>query len=148
MIRKVNIYVIMEAVESDTLFAEYFEEGKTQLLHEFKVNKETYYNLATMKMLDAYGVFDEDKLVGFIIASTSESPHYSTLVTTIMSFFVSKKYRKFGTAKDLLANIEADAIKKGSKTLIISSPYEAVLGKFVSKIGFKPTHILYGKDLK
>jgi GNAT superfamily N-acetyltransferase len=147
MIKKVHPYLILEASNNKSLFDEYFKEGKTELLKDFEVNKNTYYTLSNHRLLDCYGIFNEDKLVGFIMASTTESPHYSKLVTTVLSFFIQKEHRKFGAAKELLKCIEKDAKKRGSTALIISSPYEATLGKFITKLGYNPTHTLFGKAL-
>jgi GNAT superfamily N-acetyltransferase len=148
MIKKVNPYVILEATNIDDIFEEYFSEGKTELIKDFEVNKDTYYRLNNQRVLDCYGLFDDNSLVGFIMSSTTESPHYSKLVTTVLSFFIKKENRKFGSAKKLLSCIEVEAERRGASALVIASPYEATLGKFITKLGFNPTHTLYGKSLK
>lgn len=147
MIKKINVYVILEAINSSELFKTYFAEGTTSLLQEGIVNKEIYYKMSNMGKLDCYGVFNGTTLVGFIIASTSESPHYSKLVTTVMSFFVSKEFRRNGTAKQLIELVELDAKRRGSAAILIASPFNGILGKFITKLGYKANTILYGKAI-
>lgn len=148
MITKIPVSCIVYADNSDYLFKEYFNEGKTGLTGEPIVNRELYIQLDNMGVLDCYGIYDNDTLGGFIIASTTPSPHYGGLATNIMSVFVLKEYRKYGTAKKLITLVEQAAKDRGSSIVIISSPEDAVMGKFVTKIGYKVSNILYAKDIR
>lgn len=148
IINKIPVTEIVYADNSDYLFDKYFDEGKTGLTDRPKVNKDLYIHLDSLGMLDNFGIYDDtNTLVGFIIASTSESPHYGTLATTVMSVFILPEHRKYGAAKKLISLVERCARDKESSMVIISSPKDATMGKFITKIGYKVSNILYGKTL-
>lgn len=147
MIQKIKVETILESENSDDLFRDYFAEGSRGLLPEVNVYKPVFYSLEQAGLLDCFGVFKDSKLVGFIIASTSVLPHYSCLGTTIMSIYIDKEYRKFGTAKELITRVKHNAVNRGSKLLMLSSPIDSKFGNFANTLGFKKTNEFYGKAL-
>lgn len=147
MIQKIKVETILESENSEDLFKKYFAEGSRGLLPEVKVCKPVFYSLEQAGLLDCFGVFKDSKLVGFIIASTSVLPHYSCLGTTIMSIYIDKEYRKFGTAKELITRVKYQAVNRGAKLLMLSSPIDSKFGNFAATLGFKKTNEFYGKAL-
>ncbi len=147
MILRTNMKTILESPNSEALFKAYFSEGSRGLLPEPNVNKEIFYNMEQADLLDCFGVFDRNKLVGFIIASTTIMPHYNCLGTTIMSIYIDKDYRKFGTAKGLIRRVELCAISRFSKSVMLSSPIDSKFGKFSNSLGYRKLNEFYGKAL-
>lgn len=147
MILRTNMKTILESPNSEELFKVYFSEGSRGLLHNHSINKEIFYKMEKAELLDCFGVFDKEKLVGFIIPSTTIMPHYNCLGTTIMSIFISKKYRKFGTAKGLIRRIELCAIGRLSKAIMLSSPIDSKFGQFSTSLGYRKLNEFYGKAL-
>ena len=74
-------------------------------------------------------------------------PHYSCLGTTVMSIYIDKKHRKFGTAKTLIKLVEARAKAKGSEAVMLSSPVSSTFGRFTTSLGYRHMSNFYGKAL-
>lgn len=145
---KICIETLLENSEPYNLFTNYYNEGSRGLLDSPNVNKEIYYSMDRVGLLDVFAVVDaSSKIVGFIVASTSINPNYNTLCTIVMGLFIDKQYRKHGTAKKLLAKIEQVAKDKGSKLLTVSTPSDSKFNRFLALQGYKHTNNFYGKRL-
>ena len=147
---KTNLIVrvpIQELLENNKeLLKKYFIEGHN-LVTSYNINKEAYYNMEKANLLDTLVIINEAKVVGFIVATTTINPNYGDLQSTIMAIFVDKPYRKYGTAKKLIANIEDTVQAKGSKLLTISSPKDSHFNSYLSTLGYKHINNFYGKVL-
>ncbi len=147
IITKIPVRYIFEAENSDSLFADYTNESKTEFTPESDVNSVIYYAMEEAGMLDCYGAFDGSVLVGFCVASTAVSPNYNALATTVMALYVDKAHRKYGTAKGLIGEIESMAKSKGSTMVLLSSTVNGVLGRFAKTIGYSESNVIYVKDV-
>ena len=147
---KTNLIVrvpIQELLENNKeLLKKYFIEGHN-LVTSYNINKEAYYNMEKANLLDTLVVIKDAKIVGFIVATTTINPNYGDLQSTIMAIFVDKEYRKYGTAKKLIANMEDTVQAKGSKLLTISSPKDSHFNSYLSTLGYKHINNFYGKVL-
>ena len=147
---KTNLIVrvpIQELLENnDELLKKYFIEGHN-LVTSYNINKEAYYNMEKANLLDTLVVIKDAKIVGFVVATTTINPNYGDLQSTIMAIFVDKEYRKYGTAKKLIANMEDTVQAKGSKLLTISSPKDSHFNSYLSALGYKHINNFYGKVL-
>jgi ribosomal protein S18 acetylase RimI-like enzyme len=138
---------IQELLENNKeLLKKYFIEGHN-LVTAYNINKEAYYNMEKANLLDTLVIINEAKVVGFIVATTTINPNYGDLQSTIMAIFVDKEYRKYGTAKKLIANMEDTVQAKGSKLLTISSPKDSHFNSYLSTLGYKHINNFYGKVL-
>lgn len=147
MIKETKMETILDSPNSNSLFKNYFSEGSRGLLPKPNVCKEIFYKMEQAGLTDCFGVFDGDKIVGFIISSTTIMPHYSCLGTTIMSIYIDKNHRKFGTARTLIKLVEARARAKGSEAVMLSSPIDSKFGKFSTSLGYRKLNEFYGKAL-
>ena len=145
MIKQIAVRELWKSPNSKELFDSYYQEGNTGFFDSISVQKEVFNNLEDAGILDVFAIFSGTIIVGFIIASTSISPHYGKYVTTVMSIFVLKEHRSYGAAKELLALVEEEAEARGSSLVMVSSPVNATLGRFVTKLGYRESNILYGK---
>ena len=141
---KVPVKELLE--NNEELLEKYFVEGHT-LVTSYNVNKDTYYNMENASLLDTLVATKDNKIVGFILATTTINPNYGDLQSTIMAIFVDKEYRKYGTAKKLIANMEDIVQAKGSKLLTISSPKDSHFNSYLSALGYKHINNFYGKVL-
>ena len=138
---------IKELLENnDELLEKYFIEGHS-LVTSYNINKDTYYAMENANLLDTLVATNGSNIVGFILATTTINPNYGDLQSTIMAIFVDKEYRKYGTAKKLIANIESIVQAKGSKLLTISSPLNSHFNTYLSTLGYKHINNFYGKVL-
>lgn len=147
---KTNLIVrvpIQELLENNKeLLKRYFIEGHN-LVTAYNINKEAYYAMENANLLDTLVVIEDAKIVGFVVATTTINPNYGDLQSTIMAIFVDKEYRKYGTAKKLISNIEDIVQAKGSKLLTISSPKDSHFNSYLSTLGYKHINNFYGKVL-
>ena len=141
---KVPISVLLE--DNKELLEKYFIEGHS-LVTAYKVNKEAYYNMEKANLLDTLVAIKDDKIVGFIVTTTTINPNYGDLQSTIMAVFVDKPSRKYGTAKELISRMESIVKAKGSKLLTISSPKDSHFNSYLSTLGYKHINNFYGKVL-
>ena len=138
---------IQELLENNKeLLKRYFIEGHN-LVTAYNINKEAYYAMENANLLDTLVVIENAKIVGFVVATTTINPNYGDLQSTIMAIFVDKEYRKYGTAKKLIANMEDTVQAKGSKLLTISSPKDSHFNSYLSTLGYKHINNFYGKVL-
>ena len=138
---------IQELLENNKeLLKKYFIEGHN-LVTDYNINKEAYYNMEKANLLDTLVIINEAKVVGFIVATTTINPNYGDLQSTIMAIFVDKPYRKYGTAKGLINKMETVVKAKGSKLLTISSPLNSHFNTYLSTLGYKHINNFYGKVL-
>lgn len=147
MVEKINIAQILEAPNAEYLFKLYFKEGSRDILSTYEIDKKLFYTMDANKMLDCFGIFEGDTLVGFTIASTSRVPHYSCEATTIVSLFILKEFRKHGRAKSLIESVEKVAKFRGSKMVLLSAPVKSTLMRYAPLLGYKETNVIYGKAL-
>ena len=147
---KTNLIVrvpIQELLENNKeLLKRYFIEGHN-LVTAYNINKEAYYAMENANLLDTLVVIEDDKIVGFIVATTTINPNYGDLQSTIMAVFVDKPNRKYGTAKELISRVESIVQAKGSKLLTISSPKDSHFNSYLSTLGYKHINNFYGKVL-
>ena len=146
VIREALPLEILENVNSDYLFDCYAQESKGSLIPTHKPDKELYLRLYETGALMVLGVFDQDKLVGFMSGITSIMPHYGEPATTIESIFVLKEYRGNNTGKKLIQKMEE--ICSTSVAMFISSPVNGVLGKYIGRLGYEETTRVFTKKLK
>ena len=144
LIVKVPIQELLE--NNKELLKRYFIEGHN-LVTAYNINKEAYYAMENANLLDTLVVIEDAKIVGFVVATTTINPNYGDLQSTIMAIFVDKEYRKYGTAKKLIANMEDTVQAKGSKLLTISSPKDSHFNSYLSTLGYKHINNFYGKVL-
>ena len=144
LIVKVPIQELLE--NNKELLNKYFIEGHN-LVTAYNINKEAYYAMENANLLDTLVVIEDAKIVGFVVATTTINPNYGDLQSTIMAIFVDKEYRKYGTAKKLIANMEDIVRAKGSELLTISSPKDSHFNSYLSALGYKHINNFYGKVL-
>ena len=144
LIVQVTIKELLE--NNDELLQKYFIEGHS-LVTSYNVNKDAYYAMENANLLDTLVATNGSNIVGFILATTTINPNYGDLQSTIMAIFVDKEYRKYGTAKKLIANIEDIVQAKGSKLLTISSPKDSHFNSYLYALGYKHINNFYGKVL-
>jgi GNAT superfamily N-acetyltransferase len=91
---------------------------------------------------------EEDRLVGALLLLVSMNPHYSQILGTTESIFVTKEYRPKGAGAALLREAEKLSRLKGAVGLLISAPvgsqFARVLGKSTS---FEYTNQVFVKVL-
>lgn len=148
IIRRITITELRSHQNIYALLKEYEVESKIAELPDCNPQWATYETLEQNGFLVAYGGFNGDTLMGFVVLLTNVLPHYGKKVTTTESFFVAKTYRKTGLGKRLLDTAEIWAMMSGSEALMISAPSEGVLAKVLPRSGYRETNRVFFKGVK
>jgi GNAT superfamily N-acetyltransferase len=148
MIKIISFYEFYNLQQDNELIAKYAEESAIDELNNHGVDCAKYEALEDAKSLDVIGYFDDNKLAGFIIMLYTKAPHMSNLLGILDSFYVLPEYRKFGAGKKLVSYAESLGKSKGIEAMILTAPIGSRLEKVAGSFGYKPTNIIYTKDLK
>ena len=115
------------------LLLEYAEESAIDGMPQPRPDAPAYRTMEANGKVVAFGAFDEDKLIGFLVMLAVTLPHYSEKVATAESFFVSAAYRRAGTGDRLLDEAKRFAKEIGAVGLLISAPIGGKLAAVLEK---------------
>lgn len=96
MIRPVSYATILDDPSWPTLLAEYSAECSLPELGTPNPQRDLYAILEKSGGFQAFGVYEEDKLVGFASVLIYVLPHYGKKIATTESMFVREKFGAFG----------------------------------------------------
>lgn len=115
------------------LLAEYAAECSVPGLPPFKPCWALYEVLEATGSYRVFAAFNGESIVGFAAVLTTINPHYTQMIATVESLFVTKASRDGMTSARLMEAIEDHARVRGCKAILYSAPaggdLEAVLGK-------------------
>lgn len=121
----------------DGLVAEYAEECKIRGMPEPEWAREMYAGMEQMGIVQCLVLRNtEYKMVGFSVLLCTVVPHYSKLVVTTESLFVTSEYRKGGGGMKLIKAIEGHAKNIGAVGVLLSAPEGGSLAAVAPKIGY------------
>lgn len=106
-----------------------------------------YGAIESTGIFHAFGAFVGETLVGFLALLLPVIPHYGIAIGVTESFFVGKEYRKTGAGLRLLRAAEDFARDAGSPALMVSAPNDSVLIDVLPQIGYRPTSIVFMREL-
>jgi GNAT superfamily N-acetyltransferase len=129
------------------LCKEYADESAVVGAGEIKPDLELYSMMERAGIFKSVGVFNADKLVGFMFILSAKLPHYSAIKTTIESIFLKKEYRNSKIGKNLLQLAEDYAKLAGSDVVIASAPVGGVVSKILPKCGYRNTNLTFIKNV-
>ena len=142
-------YAELEAnSDFDALVTEYGKESCIEGMPEHNRDSAMYNTLEKAGVFQAFGAYDNDTLIGFIVVLVSNNPHYGKVIGTIESFFVSKAKRKTGAGLKLLRISEIFCKEFGAVGLFLSTPVESQLAKTMEKLSpYKETNRVFFRSL-
>ncbi len=108
--------------DAPRLLAEYAEECSISLIGKPDPQWDTYEALEASGALAVFGVFVDEKLVGFASVLAYILPHYGVMAGTVESLFVSSPYRGTGAGLYLMRAVETFARLVGCKAILYSAP--------------------------
>lgn len=133
----------------DGLVAEYAEECKIRGMPEPEWAREMYKGMEQMGIVQCLVLRDtEYNMVGFSVLLGTVVPHYSKLVVTTESLFVTREYRKGGGGMKLIKAIEGHAKNIGAVGLLLSAPEGGSLAAVAPKIGYTHASNVFFKGLE
>ena len=97
MIRAVSYREILDASNWQELLDEYAQECASYELGPPRPQRELYEKLEASGGFQAFGVYDQDALVGFATVLIYVLPHFGIKVATSESIFVTAEFRYLST---------------------------------------------------
>lgn len=112
-IRKVGYADILGAPNAKELFAEYEAECANPELAPINPQSDLYAAMEASGGLQAFGVYDEGALVGFLTVLVWTVPHYGKKIGSNADIFLASAHRISGTGGRMIALAEEYAKSKG-----------------------------------
>lgn len=141
MIRAINYADILDATNSKELLDEYAEEC---VVPDYSPQRKMYEAMDKAGILQCFGAYVEEKLVGFIVVISCVMPHNGKKTATIESIFAMSKYRDTGAGNALIVEAEKFSRGSGCVALLASPRIDSRMSVVLSRRkGWEDTHTVY-----
>ena len=127
LVKKCTIADVEAEPNLAELIAEYAAECSIEGMPEPRFKWDLYKSIEGAGMMHAYAAHVEGVLVGFAFVITTVNPHYSIVLATTETLFVTKDARRSHAGGRLLMCAKQCARDVGSPQLFISAPVGSVL---------------------
>ncbi len=141
----VTFDMLAEEPNFGALLDEYGQESAIKGFHKPNPCAEMYRQLEAVGMLQIMAAFHDQLLVGFVSLLTSMMPHYSRVIATTESFFVTANARKHGAGLKLLKAAENYAKLKKAEAILVSSPAHGRLADVLPGLGYVHSNTVFMK---
>lgn len=128
-IRKVGS---IDILNSD-LLADYAAECSIPEIGKINPSAGMYAMMEGAGLMQCFGVYKNEQLIGFASVLTTIIPHYSKKVATLESLFVSEQYRHTDAGSELMATVEHYAKETGCTAILYSAPTAGKLEQVLSR---------------
>jgi GNAT superfamily N-acetyltransferase len=132
VIREIRHVDVLAASTAVDLLAEYEQECSIPLIGRTNPQADIYANLETLGLMQVFGVYAGDELVGFASVLFTTLPHYGKKVATMESLFVSKPHRSGAIGNRLLHTVEDYAQRAGCVAIQYCAPTGSAFDKLLS----------------
>jgi GNAT superfamily N-acetyltransferase len=113
-IRKVSYADILAAPNAQELFAEYEAECANPELAPINPQADLYSAMEASGGLQAFGIYEDCVLVGFLTVLVWTVPHYGKRIGSNADIFLASGHRMSGTGAKMIALAEEFAKSKGA----------------------------------
>jgi GNAT superfamily N-acetyltransferase len=137
LILPMSFAAILDRPEAKGLLAEYAAECSLPELGEIAPQYYLYEAMERSGTLRSFGVFNDDRLVGFATLLLYVLPHYGKKVATTESIFISAAQRVTGIGSKLLDFIENYARENDCTAVLYSAPTGS---QFAKLLGLQKTY--------
>lgn len=130
------------------LLAEYASEAAIHEIGPPNPQFPMYRAMEATGMLQPFGAFVDEQLVGFIFLMTPTLPHFGKMVGVTESYFVASAYRHTGAGNELRVAVETAAEIRGAAGVLMSVPFGGRLGAVLPRAGYRETNTTFYKAFK
>jgi GNAT superfamily N-acetyltransferase len=123
---------IFGAPNAQELFDEYSAECSVPMVGKINLKRQMYDLFEESGMLDVFGVYDGEELIGFGSVLFSELPHYSLHVANVESLFIASAHRAGGTGRALMLAMEDRSAARGCKTILYNARVDSQFEKMLA----------------
>ena len=149
VIRPVSFREILDAPNATELFQEYAAECALPELEPINPQPEIYAAMETSGGLQAFGVYEDDTLVGFLTVLIWTVPHYGKKIGSNADIFLASEHRMNGMGPKMIALAEGYAKEKGccafQWTAPVNSRFAKLLALNVDR--YRRTNVVYLRNL-
>lgn len=135
MIKPVLYSDILEAPNAAALLREYADECSLPEIGEPAPQAQMYKAMEATGLMQSFGAYAEDQLIGFATVLTYVLPHYGKSIASIESIFVAKEHRSSSTGRALMTVAEDYARSKQCKVMLYSAPTGSSLERLLNLMG-------------
>lgn len=146
-IRNISIAEIFRAPNAADLFSEYADECSIPLIGKINPQPEIYAAMERNGMLQCFGAYDGERLIGFATILLPILPHYGKKVATVESLFIEQDGRKGGIGRKLLYSVENFAKNSGCVAILYSAPAGGKLERLLSMKRYARTNTVFCRSL-
>lgn len=141
----VSFRVIFEDSNSERLFAEYGSECALPELAPIAPQPALYEAMEASGGLQAFAVYDKEKLVGFLTVLIWTVPHYGKKIGSNADIFLSAEHRASGTGAKMIALAEGYARSRGAVSFQWTVPVGSRFGRLLALNvdQYRRTNIVY-----
>lgn len=147
MIREIPVAEIFAAPNVKELFSEYAVECSIPLIGEINPQPEIYAAIERAGIMQCFGAYEDDLLVGFATVLMMVLPHYGKKTATVESIFIAHEHRAGGIGRSLLKSIEGFAKGAGCVAILYSTPAGGTFERLLSLSGYAHTNAVFCRSL-
>jgi GNAT superfamily N-acetyltransferase len=122
VIRPVSYAEILSAPNAQELFSEYESECALPELSPICPQADLYEAMEKGGGMQAFGVYEGEKLIGFMTVLVWIVPHYGKRIASTADFFLADAFRIKGIWPKMMATIKEYAKSKGCVSLQCTAP--------------------------
>ena len=130
VIKRVSCTDILDA---EDLLKEYADECSIPEIGVICPQREIYAHMQSTGLMHSFGVFEEEKLVGFASILLFTLPHYGKKVANVESMFLAKSHRMGGFGLELMKEIEQFAKERGCSAMLYNARFGSALEKMLTR---------------
>jgi GNAT superfamily N-acetyltransferase len=137
-----------EILAHPDLIAEYAAECSIPEIGQVNPQAEMYAAMEHSGMMQAFGAFHAEQLVGFATILKYVIPHYNCKAATVESLFVAKEFRGTSAGISLMKAIEKHAKESDCQVISYSAPTGSQLEKLLTRLRlYKRTNSIFLRKL-
>lgn len=122
MIRPVSYAELMQSPNFPALIAEYGAECSIPEIGPINPQPDLYALMERSGMLQCFGAYEDERLIGFVSVQAFPLPHYGRRVANVESLFVPAEHRESCVGLELLRTARKHGREKGCKVILYNAP--------------------------
>ena len=148
-IRPVSYRAILEAPNAHSLMSEYETECALPELAPISPQCDLYHAMEESGNFQAFGVYEGEKLIGFVTVLIWVVPHYGKKIASTESIFLSEAHRNSGLGAKMLALVEGYAKSKGCAAVQYTAPVGSRFARLLAMnvARYRRTNLIYLRSL-
>lgn len=139
-VRKCSISDIENAKNIAYLLSEYADECSTPGIGRAVPQWDIYRSIESAGVMQAFGAFIDDLLIGFMTVTVMRHPHYAETIASYESYFVASAHRNTGAGIALLGAAKDHSRELGAVGMFVNSAPGSNLDRVLDGIGAQHTH--------